>query len=244
MENLNPNLFTRKELYEMEHSISGSSRIVENIPKRNRRKMVYDNMHLLDGIGFSKNQLFPQLKPYNGPTDFVCVPFTERKKYDGHNQAIHFFLHDYKFRDAVWCNLEHTSYSLVKYDYVFSPDLSLWKDLPTEFYNIRNIYYSRFIVAYWQHCGFNVIPTASWGNLDSFSYCFQGLPQNSVIAVSGMGNQASSDSYNRWCYGIRRLEESLCPTMIIVYGQDINVPDIHTPLKFIPDFISTKLRKL
>ena len=42
----------------------------------------------------------------------------------------------------------------------------------------------RFVGAYWQTCGLPTIPTASWGALNSFSYCFEGLPCNSIIATS------------------------------------------------------------
>lgn len=243
METININLFSRKELYEMEHNLDGSSRVVDSIPKKRRRKIIYENMHLLSGIDFANNR-FPQLQPYNGPTDFESISFTERNKHDGKNQAIHFFLDDYKFRDVIWCNLEYTTYSLIKYDYLFTPDYSLWKNLPTDFYNVQNIYFSRFVGAYWQKCGFNVIPTASWGDLDSFSYCFLGLPQHSVIAVSGMGNQATLEAYNRWCYGLRRLEAAIHPTLLLIYGSEVDVPDVQTPLEFIPDFIHTKLRTI
>ena len=50
-----------------------------------------------------------------------------------------------------------------------SYDLSLWRDLPTDFYNRENVFRTRFVGAYWQICGYSVIPTASWGNLSSFS---------------------------------------------------------------------------
>lgn len=244
MEIITNSLFPRKELYAMEHTDKGRSRVIDKIPKRQRRKQIYDNMHLMKGMTFTPVLNYPQLNAFTESVDFQCVPYTERNKYSGENQALHFFLDDYKFRDAVWCNLEYTTYSIRKYDYLFTPDLSLWKDLPTEYYNTQNIYRTRFIGAYWQMCGFKVIPTASWGNLNSFSYCFEGLPMYSVIAVSGMGNMKSTDAYNKWCYGIKRLEEAKKPITLLVYGQEIDIPGLNTPIQFIPDFISTKLRKL
>ena len=66
----------------------------------------------------------------------------------------------------------------------------------------------------------------------------------SVIAVSGMGNRKSEDAYNRWCYGIRRLEEAKAPILIIVYGKEVKVQGLHTPLKFVPCFIQEKLRPI
>lgn len=238
------NLFPRKELFMMEHTKKGRSRRIDSIPKNKKRKQIYDNMHLMKGMMFTSDLHFPQMAAFTESTDFVCIPYTERNKHIGKNEALHFFLDDYKFRDAVWCSLDATTYSICKYDYVFTPDLSLWKDVPTEFYNQQNIFRTRFIGAYWQQCGLKVIPTASWGNLNSFSYCFNGLPMNSVIAVSGTGNMKSADAFNKWCYGLRRLEEAKNPILIMVYGQEVEVQGLQTPLQFIPDYISTKLRKL
>ena len=46
------------------------------------------------------------------------------------------------------------------------------------------------------------------------------------------------------CYGLRRLEEAKEPILIIVYGEEVEVQGLHTPLKFVPCFIQEKLRKL
>ncbi len=237
-------LFSKKELYIVEHTASGRDRKLEQIPKRYKRKQIYDNMHLMEGMTFTSELRYPQIAAITYVPDLTYIPYTERNKYDGEGQAVHFFLDDYRFRDAVWCNLEYTTYSLRKFDYYVTPDFSLWKDLPTDFYNQQNIYRTRFVGAYWQMCGYNVVPTASWGGLNSFAYCFEGLPSNSVIAVSGMGNMANKDAYNRWCYGLRRLEETKHPIVILVYGPEITISDLHTPVKFLPDFITTKLRTL
>ncbi|MBQ9287334.1 MAG: DUF4417 domain-containing protein [Bacteroidaceae bacterium] len=237
-------IFPKKELYLMEHLKNGRSTRFDHISELKKRKIIYENMHLMEGMKFTTNLHYPELAPYTGCTDFVSVSYEERNKHEGKNEALHFFLDDYRFRDAVWCSLEKITISISKFDYVYTPDLSLWRDLPTDFYNRENIFRTRFIGAYWQKWGLNVIPTASWGNLSSFSYCFEGLPMHSVIAVSGMGNRKSENSFNLWCYGLRRLEESKEPILIIVYGEEVEIQGLHTPLKFVPCFIQNKLRKL
>ena len=50
---------------------------------------------------------------------------------------------------------------------------------------------------------------------------------NSVVAVCGMGNRKNINSYNQWCYGLRRLEEEKSPTLIMVYGEEIHVTGEH-----------------
>ncbi len=237
-------MFSKKDMYLVEHNSKGRFWGLAMLPIRQRRKKIHENMHLMEGITFTQSLHYPQMAPFIGPTDFLNVSYKDRAKHDGKNEALHFFLNDSEFRDAVWCNLEYTTYSISKFDYLYTPDFSLWRDLPTDFYNRENVYRTRFVGAYWQTCGFNVIPTASWGDLASFSYCFEGLPMHSVIAVSGMGKNKSVDAFNRWCYGLRRLEEAKSPILIIVYGEEVEVQGLHTPTKFIPCFIQNRLRKL
>lgn len=226
----------------MEHSKDGRLNRMNNIPQRKRRKVIYENMHLMEGMTFTSHNQFPQLDPYIGNVDFEAIPYTERRKHNGANQALHFFLDDYRFRDAIWYNLEHTTYSIRDFQYLFTPDLSLWVDLPTDFCNKENLYRTRFVGAYWQKCGYNVIPTASWGNMDSFKYCFEGLPDNSVMAVSGMGHHHCTSAKKLWFYALRELERQKSPILILIYGKEEDIPGLTTPIKFIPCFISKRLR--
>ncbi len=242
MNRLDNNLFSDKDSYLLSHNARGRSYQLDALPAKAKRKVIYENMHLMEGMKFTSTNNFPQMEAYNGNTDFTAIPFTQRNRYSGEGQAAHFFLNDYSFRDAVWCNLERTTYSLSKFDYLFTPDFSLWKDLSTEFPNKENIYRTRFVGSLWQMCGYNVIPTASWGGLNSLSYCFEGLPDYSVVAVSAMGSHKDAQSFKLWCHGLRCLELEKSPTLILVYGPEVDVPGLHTPLKFIPDYISTHFR--
>ena len=139
-------------------------------------------------------------------------------------------------------DLERTTFSISHFDYFFTPDFSLWRDLPTEYYNQQNTFRTRFVGLFWQLRGFKTIPTYSFGGLQSFSYCLEGLPSHSIIAVSGLSNRKDAQAYNVWCYGLRRLEEEKFPTLILVYGPEIDIPDLHTPVIFMKDFISKRFR--
>lgn len=239
---INLSLFSKKELYRLAHDAKGNSFLLKTLPPIKRRKLMDDNMHLMKGMRFQNG--YPLLHPYKGTTDFNITAFNERNRcIITSTSCLHFFLDDYRFRDAVWYNLERITYEISLFDYLFTPDLSLWQKLETEYYNQKNTYRTRFIGAYWQLCGFNVIPTASWGGLESFSYCFNGLPENSVIAVSAMGARVNNDSYNLWCYGIKRLIIAKHPELILIYGEPFDVPEIETPYKFLPTFVSKHFRK-
>ena len=226
----------------MEFTSNGHHRKFDHLSRYKKRKIMYDNMHLTEGIEFTSDNQFAQLQPYNGSTNFDVIAYSDRKKHTGKNQALHFFENDYVFREAVWNRLEQTTHSISKYDFVFTPDFSLWVDLNTNFFNKESIFKTRFIGAYWQHCGFNVIPTVSWGNIDSFKYCLEGLPTNSILAISGMGHRKSVAAKKLWEYALRKIEEQKKPTMLLIYGEHEDIPFVRVPIKFIECFISRKFR--
>ena len=235
-------LFSTKDMYIMGHTEDGKLRWIDELPPKQKLKKMHENMHLMESIPFDSKGRFPQLKPYTGSVDFELVAYSDRKKHNGKNQALHFFLDDYKFRNPVWYGLEKTTFSIRNYDYYFTPDLSLWVDLPTDFCNIENIYRTRFVGAYWQICGYQVIPTASWGNRDSFSYCFEGLPERSILAVCGTGHCHCSAAKRLFYIALRELEIRKHPILILIYGEEEYIPGLSTPVKFLPCFIKKRFR--
>lgn len=238
----NDTLFKAKDMYLLSCAATGKLLAHEGLSYHKRRMMEFNNMHLMEGMEFSDNNEFPLLRAYEGPVNFDFYPFSEQNKLDGKGQAIHFFAHDYKFATACDKRLEATTYKLSKFDCVFSPDYSLFVDVPSHI-NKHSVYLSRFAGAHWQNCGFSVIPTASWGNADSFEYCFEGLPTNSVIGVCGVGVRWSRSAYLLWQYAMRTLEERLLPSLVIVYGVGLEIQGFHTPVLNIGDQISKFHRK-
>ena len=223
---------------------SGKVRYWRSQPDKVRKMACYNNMHLSYEMSFTHQNGFAIMQPYTGTTDFEPILYSERNKADGKGQILQFFTADHRFRNKAWFDLERFTYSIRKFDYYATPDFSMWRNAPTEYYNKEAVFKTRFVGAYWQQCGYDVIPTASWGGMNSFSYCFEGLPMHSVIAISGMGNSKNAFASDLWFYGIQRLEDEKAPLLILVYGEESDVPGIHTPIKFIPDFISNRLRKI
>lgn len=63
----------------------------------------------------------------------------------------------------------------------------------------------------------NVIPTITWGDESSYDFCFEGVPKNSIVAISGMGSRKAStkESYLK---GFKEMIRRLQPKEIIIYG--------------------------
>ena len=151
--------------------------------------------------------------------------------------AAHFFLDDYRF-ETVWFQPGNTLKSLRPYTTLLSPDFSVYADWPRAI-QVWNVYRNRWCGAYWQALGFTVIPTVSWGGPDSYEFCFAGLPQHSLLAISTVGTHAfgtekAPNVEEQFRLGFREMIERLQPTRVLCYGKphpgmsDL-VPLVHYP---------------
>lgn len=138
-------------------------------------------------------------------------------KFDFSRAAVHFFLDDYRF-ETVWARPRRALEHLSKYQILLTPDFSLYADWPLVMQQ-WNVYRSRWCGRYWQELGYAVIPTASWSTPKSFAFCFDGLPQNSVVAVSAMGvNLGEAIQRRRFLAGYQEMIHRLAPTTVLAYG--------------------------
>ena len=64
-----------------------------------------------------------------------------------------------------------------------------------------------------------VINNVRWGTSETWGYSFEGIPQNSIVAVGTVGGSPRSLNH-RQCFdeGLFRMVEVLQPHTIIVYG--------------------------
>lgn len=237
----NNNLFPRKEQYLQSHDCNGKPLFLQTMSVTQQKKVTHNNKHIKVALEYSEPNGFPILKPYNGTIGYDYISYGKHYHHTGRGECVDFFCDDYIFEKACDWNLTRTTYRLKDFDCLMSPDYSLYVDASIQD-NKAAIYKSRLAGAYWQYWGFNVIPTASWSDVDSFNYCFEGLPLHSVIAVCGVGVSWCSYSTRLWQYGMREIEQQLQPTTIIVYGSNLEVPGLQTPVTFIQDNISKRFR--
>lgn len=140
------------------------------------------------------------------------------KEKNPENIGVHFFLHDYQF-ERVWNYPDRYTEILSKFAFVLSPDFSPYSDMPKAL-QIYNVYRNRWCARYWQEYGINVIPTVTWASDNSLSYCLNGVPKHSTIAIStmGEGRWAKWQSLRRnWDYIMQTLE----PDAVLLYGKNI-----------------------
>ena len=143
---------------------------------------------------------------------------------DPENYIAHFYYDDYKFISA-WREPEKYLERLMQFKAVVSPDFSLYTDFPRAL-QILSCYRRQWCGAYWQHLGIDVIPDVVWGDKESFSFCFDGIPKKSVVAVSSVGVKRDSDwngdNAEMFKAGYDEMLNRLQPTKILFYGDMID----------------------
>lgn len=235
-------LFNAKENYLQACTLSGKLHETMLLSPKARAKAEFNNLHLINGMHVTQRYGFPILSSCTECPDLECVPYSSRNEPGKQNLGVHFFEDDYKFNNQIWNRLDQTTYNLRNKPYLFTPDHSLYVG-PLSALNISSIYKSRFEGAFWNLCGYKVVPTASWGDVDSFEYCFDGLPLYSVIAVCGTGICNRNGALELWLTGLSELEKRLHPLTIIIYGDEREIPGITTPVKFIKPYSKSKFKK-
>ena len=184
-----------------------------------------DNENIKRWNFFSKNK-------WNIPTLKGIDKFDEKVQFIGFNYAktcekqhktdfgVHFFLDDYQF-NRLWNRPDKYIPLLSKFKYVLSPDFSMYTDYPKAMQMWKH-YQKHWLGAYMELFGIKVIPTVGWSDKESFKWCFDGDPKNSIVAVSSIGTQKDKESKQLFLEGYNKMLEVLKPTKILFWG---NIPN-------------------
>ena len=136
---------------------------------------------------------------------------------------VHFYQHDYKFdgnRCGIWAAPQRAFEILRHFAGIITPDFSTYADFPFPL-KIYNTYRMRAFGYWYGTFGGAVINNVRWGEEETFSYCFDSIPENSIISIGTVASGLRS-SQNRELFegGFYKLLEVLTPHTIIVYGSD------------------------
>ena len=110
---------------------------------------------------------------------------------------------------------------LAQFQAVCTPDFSTYIDFPLAV-QIYNHYRKHWLGAYLAAHGAVVVPTISWSDEGSYTWCFDGEPCDSVVAVSSVGTQVDKTAQRLFLTGYHEMMERLQPRQIIMYG---NIPE-------------------
>lgn len=132
-----------------------------------------------------------------------------------------FYIDDYKFegtRSGIWTNPKDAYNILKHFKGIITPDFSTYQDFPYPL-KIYNTFRMRAF-GYWiGKLGIEVINNVRWGTPETYSYCFDGIEHNSVIAIGTVGGSPRKHcDRSRFDNGLKEMVKVLSPHIILVYG--------------------------
>lgn len=120
---------------------------------------------------------------------------------------------------GIWFRSKKAYEILSHFAGIITPDFSTYQDFPYPL-KLWNTYRMRAF-GYWygEICGGNVINNVRWGTPETYSYCFDGIPKNSIVAIGTVGGSPKklADRF-RFENGLTEMINVLSPHTIIVYG--------------------------
>lgn len=138
-------------------------------------------------------------------------------KYDA---FICWYIDDYKFDGprGIWHDHNHALKILRHFSGAITPDFSTYQDFPDPIKRY-NTFRMRVYGIWLGQNGIPIINNVRWGTSESYSYCWEGIPQNSIVAIGTVGGSPRKiidrQRFNR---GINELVSRLHPKVILIYG--------------------------
>ena len=137
------------------------------------------------------------------------------------NKYVHFYIDDQKFdgkEKSIWLHIKELIELLRHFDGIISPDFSANADFPDPVKR-NNIYRMRAVDYICQNNNIPVIHNVRWGTDETWSYCFDGIPLNGIIAIGTVASGINKIQ-NRPYFesGFLKTIELLKPHTIIIYG--------------------------
>jgi len=171
--------------------------------------------YLVKGARFTEGEEYPII----GSCDQIpqkLIPFSQIKYTEDFNQAVHFYEPD----DNIECfanNPHRYLQRLKKFKAVITPDFSVYRDMPLVVQR-HQTYLNRAFGFWLQKNGVPIIPNVRYGDERSYSFCFEGIPQNSVISIGTHGSIKRNEDIKYHIKGILETIKHLKPSTILIYG--------------------------
>ena len=136
------------------------------------------------------------------------------------NSFINWYIDDYKFDSSrgIWHDYEFALNVIKHFAGVITPDYSTNQDFPYPI-KINAVYRMRAFGNWLGKQGVKVINNVRWGTEETYDYCFEGIPKNSIVSIGTVGGGPRKlIDRDRFEAGLYKMVEVLEPHTILVYG--------------------------
>ena len=183
----------------------------------------------------------PEIKPEQidvSKFDWIGFNYATGIKRESPGLGVHFFVPDYRFC-CTYTHLNTYTRALSKFGVLCTPDFSMYTDYP-KVLQLYSHYRKHVVGAYWQKNGLKVIPTISWGQPETFEWCFDGEPVGGVVAISSNGIGKDKEVRAAFKEGFDQMMRRLVPSKILWLGEVFEECD--GPVYQIPSFAAQRWR--
>ncbi len=173
---------------------------------------------LVEGAQFEGPYDIPVIEalPEGVQLPMSLIPFDKRNQTDDHDQWVHSYLFDFRFRPLV-TNTEKYVETMRLFSGFISPDPSLYRDMPLAT-QIANTYLNRAVGHHMQRMGIPTVANIRWGDQRSFGFAFAGAPHKSTVATSNHGSLRGKDNLYWFERGFDEMACRLEPKRVILHG--------------------------
>ena len=211
--------------------LSNDNNYYNNKPRKGSKDLW--NATLLKGASYTEDNDIPICFTCNGTVPHGIIYFEDAKALHKKlnvkdpnyhiDKYVHFYSDDQKFdgnRNSIWMHPEKLIELLRHFAGAISPDPSTFADFPDPIKRY-NIYRMRAFDVIFQNHDIPVIHNVRWGTSETWSYCFDGIPLNAIIAI-GVVASGIDKVINRQYFkdGLVKAIELLEPNTIVIYGSD------------------------
>ena len=190
-----------------------------NLCKKEQEIQHFFRWDLIDGAPIIGSQHHPKLQPVFAIPPVKRLITLNNAPYEKHPEecGLCFYTKD-SVIERIWNNPAKYVTLIKRYPVVIGLDYSILCNMyyPQQVYNC----WRNYVMTYWlqeQHPV--VVPNAGYGGEDTFIWAFEGLPENSWLAVT---TQGCLDNYElKWMFlnGLHELVRQKHPKGLIVYGK-------------------------
>lgn len=171
--------------------------------------------YLVNGARFCGAMELPSLSAVRTVPESL-TEFRRLQSPSAKNQFIHFYLDDKKFK-CIYENPHRYINWFKRFAGIIGFDFSIHAECPM-YKQIENFGKSRELSFWFSKQGIPVIPNVRWGLEETYGWCFDGLPENSTLAVSTLGCSRNRLDRQMFVNGLWTMIERLKPRTIVVYG--------------------------
>ena len=182
--------------------------------------------------------LTPNGVPILYPTSYVperLANFMERKRIQTpQNYCLEMFVNDYEFA-KLWRSFDKILPELLKFQAIMGVDVSNYRDVPAKISSALDTL-GKLITAKIQRKGLTVIPCVSWRMNQIYEESFEGIPSNSVLAISNNGILRDKLSRFYFVEGVYALNQMRTPTVLIIVGAEMEELKMFSNIRYYPGY--------